>query len=138
MTTAGSRKQQVLLLRVPIDQPISIRSVKIPAQPRGDKVSLAEFRIYFTEVLAQPLEHFKGNESALASWREHCSRHRDTGLGAGFIVLRVGVGFMCLVCVSLVVDGALDDVLGSWREDVESSLHVEDLIDWTQTVSSLP
>jgi hypothetical protein len=137
MAATCRREQQILLLWVPVNQPISIRRIEVPAQSRSDKVALAELGIYLAKVLPKPLEHLERNETAFSSWRQDCSRHRHTGLGTRFVVYRVGVGFVRLVCIALVVDGTLDDVFGSRGEDVEASLHVENLRAATVSVSLL-
>lgn len=86
MATTCRCEKKILLLRVPVNQPISIGRVKIPAQSRGDKVPLAELGIDLAEVLTKPLEHLERNESAFSSWCQDRSRYRHTGLGTGFIV----------------------------------------------------
>lgn len=112
---------------MPVDQPVTVRGVQIPAQPCSNEVPLAEVWVYRAQVSSQFLEHFKRNVSTLRARSQNGSRYRDAVLAAHFVVLGVRVGFLSVVCVTFVVNGTLDDVFRCGREYVEAGLHVKDL-----------
>jgi hypothetical protein len=111
---------------MPIDQPIRVRGISVPAQPGSYKVLLrGQTRQDFRQLLPEQLNLVLGDETFFRAWSQDGTWGRDAGRLSGTFVGRTRIRRVAGVDVPVGVDGELDDAIRVWREAIEPGRQIE-------------
>lgn len=113
---------------MPIDQPVRIRSIRVPTQPgRYEILFLGQTGEDLAQLVSQDLDLTFRDEPISGSWGEDGTWGGDAGRLGGPFVGRLGIRGVGRVDVAVGVNGELHDAIRVGRETVEPGGQVEGL-----------